>query len=73
MKKIDSLKEKGASITDHIAIAEQEKAKKKSERMSNMGSTKATKPTKATDKTMKVHGPLSMEEGRDLSVLFEHR
>lgn len=47
-QKINSLKEEGVSLTDHIAITAQKKAEQKAERMANLRSTNSNKPTNST-------------------------
>lgn len=47
-QKINSLKEEGVSLTDHIAITAQKKAEQKAERMANLRSANSTKPTNST-------------------------
>jgi len=53
--KINLLKEKGVSLTDHIAITAQKKAEQKAERMAILRSTNSTKPTKYIGKPKNVN------------------
>jgi len=41
LQKIDSLKEQGISLTDHIAVAAQQRAERRAQLMSNLRSTKS--------------------------------
>jgi len=58
MQKITSLKDQGASLTDHIAISAQKKADQKAERMANLRSAYSTKPTGTTKDTNILDGDI---------------
>ena len=65
LSKIDSLKEKGVTLKDHIAIAAKEKAEKRALLMSNLRSTKSTKSTdKPNDTSLQDEPSEGVQESR---------
>ena len=50
LQKINLLKDKGVSLTDHIAMAVKEKAEMRAKLLLNPRSSNSTKPTKSTNK-----------------------
>lgn len=65
LNKIKTLHAEGINLTDHIAIANQQKAEKRAQLIANMKTSKSTKSTKEADTSKDQQEDISQEEDSD--------